>query len=293
MRNLEDFIKEELASIEHGACTMFSLVYPGDHDREIKCIVITGESDMSPAQRAKVFVDLAEEDAQEIDAIKVTYSVRSFFEQTGGTYVHRCSFKVQGNKDAEDLENASDSGERMQRMRHKEDVHEAVLKMAGITFQALNIHARQMSDDRRAERAENVELFTGLKDVLMAKALDQHHLRMEEKKYERITGLIKDGTKLISPALRMLGAPIPTNDADTSLIDAMIDDIDANDPESVEMVKMMLAKLKPATAMLLMDRMEKRAKAQAEEAAKKRKQDLEDKAKEEVVSTEGGDDNVH
>lgn len=289
-RSLSDFIRDELASTEKGPCVMLSLVLPSDNDREVKSIRITGESDISPEQRAKTFVDLAEEDAQEIDAISVVYSVRSFFENGGGQYVGRMALRVKGNKDAEDLENASESGERMQRMRHKEDVHDAVIKMAGITYQTLLTHTRQMADDRHKERSENVELFGALKEVLMAKALDGHTFRMAEKKYERTTAVIEKGMGVIMPMARMLGAPVPEDKADTDLLNAVIDSIDATDSNAVNSLRVMLAKLDPTVAMLLAERFERRAKQKAEETLK-REQEREVDRK--AAEGEGEKENVH
>jgi len=145
-------------------------------------------------------------------------------------------------------------GELAQSMRHRDAWMEFVLQMTARTYSAQIETIASQGRELQTLRKENQETIEIAKEMILEKAADTHAHRMQELDFERKSAerqrLMAAAPPLIN---QLLGREVfPASHVDSQLVDGLMADLDEGTMQ--KLTEVLLPKLKPETAALLIGR---------------------------------------
>jgi len=145
-------------------------------------------------------------------------------------------------------------GELAQSMRHRDVWMEFVLNMTARTYSAQIETIASQGRELQTLRKENQETIEIAKEMILEKAADTHSHRMQELDFERKSEERKRLMAAAPPLInQLLGREVfPASHVDSALVDGLMEDLDETTIQ--KLTEVLLPKLKPETAALLIGR---------------------------------------
>jgi len=232
-KTLEAWIDEAITDPDKdGKCTMISLVHMiGMQEKEIHTTKFGGGKAWTANDLGAMFHQKASAYCQDIPGIQ-TFQLIAFYGDRTTPQAFQ-PFTISVNRDANGLttESPTEQGRLQMSMRNEQRVLDQVYRRQ----QTMDEHSirliSQQTNIIQSLLSENRDAFNIVKDMLMAKALDEHNRTMDQLKFERQTIERKKMMGWV-PALAntILGREIfPQSTADTSLVESIADSLNEDD----------------------------------------------------------------
>lgn len=256
-QTLDQWVREALLDPDKdGKCTAMTLVHmTGQSEREIHTVKF-GPKAWDPKHLADLFRGKAENYAAELTGVQ-TFNVLGFYADRNEPQARK-PIMIRGDNTHEGMatESPTKEGQTMQGMRHIEAAMQLALGQTGRLFEASNKTIEKLLAHNTQLLQENRDAFDIVKEMMMKQIDGNHTHKMTELNYERKTN---ERAKLIgmAPALvnSLMGREIfPQANADTAILDTLMDDIDDNS------IQVLGSILKPEIMGALSTRMAKRMK---------------------------------
>jgi hypothetical protein len=260
-KSIEAWITEAMADDEAGTITMIALVHmSGPAQEEIHNIKFGGNKKWTGDQIGKLFTAKAETYCQDLRGVH-TFQVLVFYNgesQPATRYPFVVnSIAALDNANGLFTEPPTNEGRTQQKMRWDETVLQQTYRKQQQIDDTLMRMNNALIEMNQTLMQENRDAFVIVKEMLMAKALDDHSMCMKELEHQRST---EERAKLLkfAPALvnTISGREVfPQSTADTALIETIADSL------SLEQVMAIAQHLPPPLVGVLMTRLEQIEKA--------------------------------
>ncbi len=266
-RTVEAWIAQALNDPDKdGPCSQISLIHMqgASTGKELHVIKIKIGGQYEPKKMAETFRGRAEGYSQELPGVQ-TFNLVAFYGKTEPEAFQPFLVNLQSDHMNSGLstEGPSAEGQTQQRMRQQEMV-----------FQQMFV--RQQQQDNRQDRVldtafahiarmqhENMEMFNGMKELIMATTVNREKQQMEMLEYERKTGERGKLLGMVPPLANMLtGREVfPQSTVDTAIIEGLATNLDP------QLVQGLLPMIPEAVRGLVAQRFEQVLKKQQEDAA--------------------------
>jgi len=238
-------------------CTGFSLCHvSGGGEKEIHAVKLTGGKQANERTLAELFDGKCKADCQHLPGVQ-SYVLYAFYEGSNAPQARKpLSYSTEEGFQYKGLatEGPHKEGQTMQGMRLTEAIVQGTFRTLNAIMTTAMEQNRELASELRVTRAENREMFSVMKDMIMQSTELAHEKRMKELEFER--GSQERATLMrYLPALAnsLFGREVfPQGVADESMFEAIAE---ALTPAHVE--KLLEMDLPPAVVGMVMQRVNK------------------------------------
>lgn len=227
-QTLDQWVRECLLDPDKdGKCTAMTLVHmQGQAEKELHTVRF-GPKPWDPKELAALFRGKAESYAAEMMGTQ-TFNLLAFYADRGEPQARK-PMLIHGETDHHGMtEPPTKEGQTMQGMRHMEAVIQLAFRQTAMLFESSQSTITQLVQQNGTLMRENRESFEMMKELMIRQIQTDDERIMKRLEYERKTA---ERSKWLgmAPALvnTLSGRDIfPQANADTALIDAVVDSID-------------------------------------------------------------------
>ncbi len=256
-QTLDQWVRECLVDPDKdGKCTAMTLVHmQGQAEKELHTVRLGGKP-WDPKDLAGLFRGKAEAYAAELMGTQ-TFNILAFYADRGEPQARK-PFVLQGETDHHGMtEPPTKEGQTMQGMRHMEAVIQLAFRQTAMLFEQSQHTVTALVQQNGTLMRENRESFEMMKELMIRQIQTDDERAMKRLEYERKSS---ERSKWLgmAPALvnTLTGRDIfPQSNADTALIDAVVDSIDEEGISKLSTI------IKPEVWAPLASRMAKRLQA--------------------------------
>lgn len=226
-KSLDQWITEAMLDDDKdGKISAISLVHMvGQVPREIHAAKLVEGKKVDPKALADMFMGKAQTYCQELPGVH-TFNLLAFYGQRSDPQAYH-PFIVNSipehNGTALATENPTPEGQKMQAMRQGEMVFQQVYRrQAQLDEYSMNL-IREQNVMLKSALAENRDMFSIFKEVMLQMATNQHANRMKELEFQRSTGERERMLKFLPPLVNtVLGKEIfPQSVEDTAIVEGI------------------------------------------------------------------------